>query len=416
MSRPAGLQFFDLRAESFQADPFPVLREMNEAGPLVEIRLPIIGRVPTVTTHAAVTEFLRDQDRFVRDPRNAGRKSIPGLSWWMPSTLRTLSENMLGRDGEDHRRLRTLVEKAFTRQVVEDLRPRIRTLADELIDEAVAGAAADAIDVHATLSRHLPLAVICELLGLPSDDRHRFVSWAKRISEVRSAWGLARVVPGIWKIVRYLNRQFELQRQEPRGGLLSALIEVEESGDRLSATELTAMAFLLLVAGHETTSHLITTGLLCLLQHPAQKRQLMSDWTVAETAVDELLRFMSPVQICKPRFVSESQACFGRELSRGTMLIGLLAAANCDPAEFPEPEKLDLQREPNRHVTFGFGPHVCLGLKLARAEAAIAFEAVLTRFPELELAYDGQRRLPWGNRIGMRTLSELSVRLNTEAA
>jgi len=192
--------------------------------------------------------------------------------------------------------------------------------------------------------------------------------------------------------------------------LLSLLVEVEHAGDSLTEAELTAMGFLLLFAGHETTAHLISGGLLTLLNHPQQQAELMSDWTKAEPAVEELLRFNSPVQSTKPRIAAHDMWFHGQNIKRGQYLMPILAAANADPAQFNDPERFDINRTPNAHLGFGTGIHTCLGLRLARMETAIAFERLLTRFPNVELATP-RDQVRWTQQIGLRALQSLPVKL-----
>jgi cytochrome P450 len=191
---------------------------------------------------------------------------------------------------------------------------------------------------------------------------------------------------------------------------MTALVQAEQDGDKLSENELLAMAFLLLVAGHETTVHLIGGGVLALLEAPEQKAHLLADWSLAPSAVEELLRFVSPVQVAKPRYVSRDVEFHGRPLRRGEVLIPMLASANADPARFESPERMDLARAPNPHVAFGSGMHFCLGAQLARVEAQVVLEELLTRFPNLSLAVPGAA-LKYTGRFGIRALTALPVRL-----
>jgi cytochrome P450 len=191
---------------------------------------------------------------------------------------------------------------------------------------------------------------------------------------------------------------------------MTALVQAGQGGDRLSENELLAMAFLLLVAGHETTVHLIGGGVLALLEAPEQKARLLADWSLAPSAVEELLRFVCPVQVAKPRYVRRDLEFHGRPLRRGEVLVPMLASANADPGRFDNPERLDLARSPNPHVAFGGGRHFCLGAQLARVEAQVALETLFTRFPKLSLAVPGSA-LRYTGRLGLRALTALPVRL-----
>ena len=371
----------DLVSREFKRDPLPTLARLRERGPLVRSRIPLLGEVWLVTSYEAVKEVLHDQETFVQEPRHAGRAGYPGLGRWMPSTFRALSQNMLGRDEPDHRRLRTLVEEAFLRRSVEEMRPRIAELADRFLDDwrREAEANGGSADFLRAFARPFPLAVICELLGLPEDDRGRFMKWAARIATAASPVGAIAALSGLRKITGYLREEIQRCRQRPRPGLISAMVAAESEGRGLNEDELLAMTFLLLFAGHETTVHLIADGVLTLLEHPDQKSRLMADWGLAGSAVEEVLRFVSPVQMTKPRFASRDLECHGQTIRRGETLMLILASANTDPERFDQPERFDIGRHPNPHLAFGTGIHVCLGLKLARAETEIGFEQIFTR-------------------------------------
>jgi cytochrome P450 len=248
------------------------------------------------------------------------------------------------------------------------------------------------------------------LLGLPEEDRPNFRHWVRALMSATSAWGLFRAFPGLFRLVGYFKRHFAQCRRQPRPGLMTALVQAEQDGDQLSENELVAMAFLLLVAGHETTVHLLSGGVLALLEAPEQKARLQADWSLAPSAVEELLRFVSPVQVAKPRYVRRDLEFHSRPLRRGDVLIPMLASANADPGRFESPERLDLTRAPNPHVAFGSGMHFCLGAQLARVEAQVVLENVFTRFPNLSLAVP-ESGLRYTGRLGLRALTALPVRL-----
>jgi cytochrome P450 len=398
----------DLSSQSFMRDPLPTLARLVKAGPMVRVRLPMIGETWMATTHEAVNDLLKDDETFVRNPKNVGKSLIPGLgNWWMPRVITTMSQNMLGQDDPDHRRLRKLVDQAFNRQSVEGMRGRIGALCDGLLDRMEKSGRADLLEQFA---RPLPLAVICELLGLPEKDRGQFTTWVKAIMSTNSLWGILWLLPGASRILRYFDRQFEQVRRHPRPGLMTALVQAEQDGDKLTREELLAMGFLLLLAGHETTVHLISGGVLSLLENPDEKARLMADWSLAPSAVEEVLRWYAPVQFTKPRYAVRELEFHGQRLKRGEMVIALLAAANVDPARFPDPQRMDVTRSPNPQVTFGTGIHICLGAQLARVEAQVAIQKLFTRFPGLSLAGPAAK-LRYVGRIGMRALTAFPVRL-----
>jgi cytochrome P450 len=398
----------DFSSQSFMRDPLPTLARLVKAGPMVRVRLPFIGETWVVTTHEAVNELLKNDHTFVRNPKNVGKSIIPGLpAWCLPPTLTAMSQNMLGHDDPDHRRLRKLVDQAFNRQSVEGMRGRIGALCDGLLDRMGKSGRSDLMEGFA---RPLPLAVICELLGLPEQDRGRFTSWVRSLMSTKSLVDILWVLPGMFSLRRYFERQFEQVRRHPRPGLMTALVQAEHDGDKLTHDELVAMAFLLLLAGHETTVHLIAGGVLSLLEHPDQKARLMADWSLAPSAVEEVLRWYCPVQFTKPRYAVCDMEFHGQRLKRGDLVMALLAAANVDPARFPDPEQMDITRSPNPQVTFGTGIHICLGAQLARVEAQVALEKLFTRFPGLSLAGPASK-LRYVGRLGLRALTAFPVRL-----
>lgn len=400
-------QRFDLRGQAFKRDPLPTFAAMRAIGPVVPGRIPLFGRVDFVTTYQAVQTLLKDQAHFFVDPRALGTYGKSRVPWWFPKRLRPLTESMLGMDDPDHRRLRRLVDKAFHQRSIESYRPMIAGIADRMIEAVVAS---DDRDLVRHVARPLPLAVISELLGLPDRDRPQLMRWMAGMSTVSSMVGALRMFSGISKLANYLKAEFERRRREPGEDLISALVAVEEAGDQLSEDELLAMCFLLFVAGHETTTHLISGGVLALLQRPDELKRLKTDPALMPSAVDELLRFVSPVQMSKPRYATEATTLDGAPIERGQRLMALLASANADPDMFENPAKMDLARKPNRHVAFGHGPHVCLGLQLARAEMAIVLECLLARYPGMRLATP-EDDLRWTRRIGLRALETLPLEL-----
>jgi cytochrome P450 len=403
----------DLTSRVFKENPFPTLAHMRNAGPVIRVRFPLFGKVWMATTYEAVSELLRDHRQFVQNPTSAGNTWMKTLVHWLPRTLKPLATNMLLRDPPDHRRLRSLVDQAFQRHSIEALRPRIERLADEALDrlESEAARSGGTVDLLAHFARPLPLAVICEMLGLPPEDRQQFTRWAARFSTSSSLvgifWGLFM---GVRQMMKYVRAEFRRQSREPRDGLLAALIQAEEAGDRLSEDELVAMVFLLLAAGHETTLHQIALSVLALVDHPEQLAELKADWLLADPATQELLRCISFAQVAKPRYAIADTVFHGQSIRRGQMIFACLASANADPVVFAEPERLDIHRNAQRHLAFGAGIHVCLGARLARTEIEIALKHLFTRFPNLQLAVP-RTALRYSARPGTRAILALPVRL-----
>lgn len=383
---------------------------MRETGPVIRAKVPLIGKVWLFTTYEAVSQMLRDDELFVRDPSQAGRKYVAGILGVMPKGLRVLANNMLSNDRQQHRRLRGIVDKAFQLRSVEEMKPKIIEMANTFIDSFERQLqAGENIDLVESFARQLPLAVISELLGIPDSDREKFQKWGLRLSSVKSLGSLFRLLPGLWKIRNYIAEQIKECRREPRNGLLSALVHTEHEGEQLNDEELLAMGFLLLVAGHETTVHLISTSITSLFQHPDQLDLLKTDWDLSWSMVDEAMRYVTPVEISKPRMLSRDVTIHGQNLKRGEYAVAMLGAANHDPTKFKKPDEFDIQRQPNLHLGFGTGIHVCLGMKLAKTETEIAVKSLFDRFPNLELA-TASDKLEWTKQIGFRSLDRLLVR------
>ena len=402
---------FDVRSPAFKQDPLPTLARMREAGPVIRVRLPLVGTAWMATTYDAVTELLSDHHRFVQNPAAAGNRWPAMLLRLLPRALRPLTTALTVRDEPDHRRLRGLVDRAFRARSIDALRPHLETLADQAADElARQASAATTVDLIAHFARPFPLAVILELLGLPPQDRSKFTKWASTVTTGPSVVGVVRGLRGLGRTMRYLQDEIARQAVARREGLIGSLIDAEEAGDRLTEDEMIAMVVMLLVAGHETTVHQIAGSVLTLLDHPDALRTLTADWSLVHDAVEELLRHLSFGQFSKPRFAREDVVFRGRRIRRGDMLFACLAAANSDPAVFPHPERLDLRRAPNRHVAFGDGIHYCLGAALARTEVQIALHRLFTRFPNLSLAVP-RSQIRFTGPFGARALAALRVRL-----
>lgn len=401
LARSTGLHF-DFTSQDYLREPAAGLAKLRAAGPVLDVRFPMIGRTWITTTSDLAARVLKDSETFTM--RNNGK--LAGLRWWMPGRIRTLAVSMLTMDEPDHTRLRSLVEEAFRRRAVLEMEPRIFALADGLAAELFAdGTPADLVERYA---RKLPLAVICELLGLPAADRPRFIALADRITRLTGTLSLLRMVASMGPMTRYLEGRLQAARDSGGEGLIAELVRVEKEGGRISGQEMVAMVFLLLVAGSETTTHLISGSVYELLKAPELRVWLEEDWTRAHLAIEEFLRFVSPVQFTKPRFVRRDVELDGVRLKQGDTIMAMLAAANMDPAANPHPERLDLARRPNRHLSFGTGIHFCLGHQLARIEGKCALEALFRRWPRLQLALP-QESVRWRPRPGLRAIERLPV-------
>ena len=394
---------FDLASPAFKANPHPTYARLRESEPVHRARLGFRRGAWLVSRYDDVEALLKDP-RFAKNPQNARKEGGGSDAPWMPGFLRPLTRNMLDLDAPDHTRLRALVQKAFTPRLVEGLRPRIHALANELLDRGGEGR----MELVGGFALPIPLTIIAELLGVPVGDQQRFHRWTTRIVSVSSPVDIVGVLPAVRSLFRYLRKLFDARRAEPRDDLITALVQAEEAGDRLSEDELLGMVFLLLAAGHETTVNLIGTAALVLAQNPAQAEELRANPSRMKTAVEELARYASPVELATERYAREDLSLCGVPIRRGEMVLGVIGSANRDPAHFGNPDTLDLARDPNRHLAFGMGAHYCLGAPLARLETQIALSVLLERAPGLRLAVPAAS-LRWRKHAFLRGLRELPL-------
>jgi cytochrome P450 len=406
---PDGIVAPDLASPAFKANPYPFYARLRAEAPVWRVTLRDRRTAWLVTRYEDVARVLKD-DTFAKDKLNAMDPEQRAKTPWVPGFLKPLERNMLDLDDPDHVRLRALVSKAFTPRLVERLRGRIEALCDELLDAMERERKREgATDLVAGYALPLPATVIAELLGVPAEDHARFHRWSNRLVSVSSGRDMLRALPAALSFVRYLRKLVEQRRADPGDDLIPALIRAEEAGDRLSEDELLAMAFLLLVAGHETTVNLIASGTLALLEHPEQTDWLRRDPSLVKLAVEELLRYTSPVELATERYARQDTEIAGRRIPRGELVLAVLGSANRDERHFEDPDVLDLARDPNRHLAFGRGGvHHCLGAPLARMEGQIALTALLRRFPGARLAMTPES-LHWRRGLFLRGLERLPL-------
>jgi len=394
---------FDFASQDFFRNPAAGLARLREAGPVVQVDFPLVGKVYTTTTQEMAARVLKDSATFSLRREDG---SVAGLRWWMPRLISTLADNMLTMDEPHHTRLRGIVDEAFRRRAIIDMEPHILQIAAALADRLFAdGSPADLVECYARL---LPLSVICELLGLPQTDRPTFIAWSKSFTRLASPFDFLRMILAARSMKRFLEARLAAARRHGGEGLIAELVRVEKEGHRISAREMVAMVFLLLGAGSETTMHLISGSVYELLRNPSLRDWLAADWSRANLAIEEFLRFISPVQFTKPRLARYDVELGGVRIKKGEKVMPMLAAANMDPAANEHPEQLDLERRSNRHLAFGTGIHFCLGHQLARIEAKCALEAVFQRWPQLALAVP-EAEIRWRKRPGLRAIASLPV-------
>jgi cytochrome P450 len=402
VTEPLAFNPFD---PSFRVDPYPIYRRLLSEDPVHRTPFGIL----------ALTRY-RNCAAILRDPRVSSDSSNSNM----------YQAFMAGRDPEevfgalagmrpflfmdppDHTRLRGLVQKAFTPKTVENLRPRIHELVDDLMAPAVEQGSMEVVE---DLAYPLPVRVITEMLGVPHEDHETFKGWSKELAgaldpDFATPDDVAeRRERAASAFVEYFQGLIAERRRRPQDDLLSALIAAEDEGHKLSEKELLSTLILLLVAGHETTVNLIANGVLAFARHPDQLQRVGDDRALVRTAVEEILRYDPPVQFTA-RVALDDIDIDGTTLGKGEFAMVLVAAANRDPEQFPDPDSFDVGRQENRHLSFGLGAHFCLGAPLARVEGQVALEAVATRIKDLALAVEQPE---YKQNIVLRGLAALPV-------
>jgi len=407
MTRP-----YNLFGSEFKANPYPTYAAMREESPFHR-RTATDGKTNIwfITRYDDVVALLRDHKRLVKNVANTQtpeeRAAIPAT----PPLLQLLGNHMLNLDPPDHTRLRGLVSKVFTNQMVAQMHTRIQSVADELLDKVHTKGEMDLIEDFAF---PLPIIVIAELLGIPPRDRRRFRNWSNAfvtpsINLQRSIKKMKKAGQVMEDFTRYMRRIFDERRQEPRDDLISLLLQAEEDGDKLREEELFSMVILLIVAGHETVVDFLGNGVLALLQNPAQMALLQTDWSSLPTALEEMARYEGPIERATMRFAAEAiPVTADLTIARGDAVSLVLAAADRDPTQFSQPNYFDITRTPNRHLGFGQGIHYCLGAPLARLEGQIAIQTLLQRYPHLQLTVSTDQ-LRWRTIPILRGLHHMPV-------
>jgi cytochrome P450 len=381
--------------------PQDTLTALHDAGPIQRVKLPNGVPVWLVTRHAEVREVLND-------PRLSNRDQV---DWFdrgalSPQVRAAMNTSMLRIDPPDHTRMRKLAAKVFVPRRIEALRPRIQQLTGDMLDRlAAAGTVADLIAQYAS---PLPVQVICELLGVPVEDRDSYRDWADAF-----AAGIGAPVFPVQEITDFVEHLRELiahRRAEPDDALLSALIAARDQTDRLSEDELISTAFLFIIAGHETTTNLIGNGIYMMLRAPERADRIRAHPQELAPAIEEILRYESPVTAASLRTATCALNLFGADLTAGDLVMVSLRAANRDGSVFSETTEFRMDRDRNLHLAFGHGIHFCMGAPLARLEAQIAIGEFLTRFPKARLAVTPDT-VQWRPGILTRGLTNLPVTL-----
>ncbi|MEU6643867.1 cytochrome P450 [Saccharomonospora sp. NPDC046836] len=392
--------------DDFFQDPHAIVRLLRGGGPVRPVTLPRGLAVWLVTGYADAKTLLADpslsKDARKRPALFAAPLTVEGSEPTPFSEM--LAAHMLNTDPPDHTRLRKLVNKAFTARTVASLRPRIEQIAADLLDDMAGSTEVDLLTAYAF---PLPITVICELLGVPAADRESFRAWSTMVIAPTSADAAGQASQ---QMAGYLSELVARKREEPADDLLSGLVHVTDAGDQLSEPELISMAFLLLVAGHETTVNLIGNGLLALLRNPEQLAALRADPGLLPNAVEEFLRYDGPVNLATLRFTTEPVQVGDVEIPADEFVLISLHGANRDSERFDDPDRLDITRQTAGHLAFGHGIHYCVGAPLARLEGEIAISRLLERFPDLRLATEPEQ-LRWRQSTLVRALETLPLAL-----
>ncbi len=332
-----------------------------------------------------------------------------------PEVFQPLRRNILTVDPPEHTRLRKLVQPSFTASAIEKLRPSIQQIVDDLLEAAEAAAAERGerapnrqMELISQFSYPLPITVICDMLGIPPEDREQTRRWSEDLLSAQSPERMEEIGRNIGEFIAYLRDLFTRKRETPGDDLISQLLQVEVDGDRLTEDEVLAMVFILFVAGHITTVNLIANGVFALLTNPEQAAKLRSDPGLVTNAVEEILRYYGPAETTTARFAREDVELGGQTIAKGDPLLVVLAAADRDPARFADPQSFDITRDDaNRHIAFGKGVHACLGAPLARLEGQIALETLFRRYPDLRLAVP-ENEITWAPSF-LRSLTGLPL-------
>jgi cytochrome P450 len=381
-AKMTNLEARDIFSHEHKRDPFPYYAQLRAQEKAIQITRGATRKAWLITRYSDVVASLDDGSVFVRQPEKAGMQNLRKMPWWLPSTFGIIMRSMVNLDDPEHLRLRNFVNSAFQRQRIVEMRPRIAAIACSLLDSL---AAEKQPDIVAGFALPYPFMVTCELLGLPPKDWRRLHKWVKVFSGHLPKRKIPQAIPSVAGFSRYLRNCIKSRRSHPQPDLITELLRSDSSGDRLSDDETLAMVILLMLAGYQTTTNLIGSGMLTLFEHPDDLKALRQDPPLMRSAVDELLRFTAPLEMASDRYVAQDIVLHGAALTRGDVVLPVIASANRDERYFTDPDRLDIRRSASANVSFGHGIHHCLGFHLAKLEAEIAFSLILEKFPKITL-------------------------------
>ena len=407
MKNKVGLSIEDginLASAQFKEDAYEIYKESRKKQPILFVNQVEIGKEWLITRYEDALPLLKD-NRLKKDWTNVFSQDIKNMYLSVDNSDH-LTTHMLNSDPPNHSRLRSLVQKAFTPKMISQLDKRIERIADDLISDIERKGTLNLVDDY---SFPLPIIVISEMLGIPKEDQAKFRIWSHAvIASPETPEEIKETEKQLSEFITYLQYLVDIKRKEPKEDLVSALILAESEGHKLSARELYSMIMLLIVAGHETTVNLITNTVLALLENPNQLQLLKDNPKLIDSAIEEGLRYYSPVEVTTARWAAEPFQIHDQTIEKGDMVVIALASANRDETVFENPEIFDITRENNRHIAFGHGSHFCLGAPLARLEAKIAITTLFNRMPELQIKGD-REEIKWQGNYLMRSLEELPL-------
>ncbi|MGB7998633.1 MAG: cytochrome P450 [Anaerobacillus sp.] len=390
---------------NFKEGAYPFYDHLRQNNPISPLSSSDDGNTTWLVTKYDDVQDLLKRPSFIKDQSKLFSKSA--RSEEEPLETKIFHHMMLDVDPPDHTRLRKLVQPSFNPKSIQQLAPRINAIADQLIDEMKAKEGT--VDLIDDFAFPLPIIVISELLGVPAEDRDKFRKWSNSIVSASDNME-GEFMKDVQEFTDYLTFLFKKRKEDPKDDLVSNLLQHEEDGEKLSSEELYSMVFLLIIAGHETTVNLIGNGMFALFENPDQLQLLQNDFTLTERAIEEALRYYSPVDFSTARWAEETFDFRGIQISKGDMVLASLSSANRDEEKFTNADQFDITRKPNPHLAFGYGIHFCLGAPLARLEGKIAYEKLLTAFPSIQLA-GSPSEVKWRNMFLLRGLEGLKVKL-----
>ncbi|MED0932481.1 cytochrome P450 [Bacillus mobilis] len=407
MKNKVGLRIEDginLASAQFKEDAYEIYKESRKVQPILFVNKTELGVEWLITRYEDALPLLKD-NRLKKDWTNVFSQDTKNMYLSVDNSDH-LTTHMLNSDPPNHSRLRSLVQKAFTPKMIAQLDGRIQRIADDLISDIERKGTLNLVDDY---SFPLPIIVISEMLGIPKEDQEKFRIWSHAvIASPETPEEIKETEKQLSEFITYLQYLVDMKRKEPKEDLVSALIVAESEGHKLSARELYSMIMLLIVAGHETTVNLITNTVLALLENPNQLQLLKDNPKLIDSAIEEGLRYYSPVEVTTARWAAEPFQIHEQTIQKGDMVVIALASANRDETVFENPEVFDMTRENNRHIAFGHGSHFCLGAPLARLEAKIAITTLFNLMPEIQIKGD-RKDIKWQGNYLMRSLEELPL-------